>query len=119
MIRNMLMSNLFENLSVRNICRTGRFAGQTTNAFFGVMSCPRIRCQSALGFFPPQAKTPAGRIVLIAGHLIGRADRETETAVHAVRKHFAQRRMSAMILIRAGNRSGHDGTGLFLVSGRT
>jgi hypothetical protein len=83
---SMLVASLFEQFAVRNVCRTGRFTGEASDAVFRVLCGPRIGWQPPIRFLAPKPKATAWRIVLIAGQLICRTDFQTKAAVNAARQ---------------------------------
>jgi hypothetical protein len=93
----MLMPNLFQNFAIRNIRRTCGFASKTTDTFVRVMSRERIRRELSFGLLTPQSQPTTRRIILVARHLVRRTNGQAKTAMHAVRQHLAECRMSVLV----------------------
>ena len=77
---------MLKDLTVGNICRTGGFTRQTSNALRSVEIRPRIFGQSPICFLAPKTKAAARRIIFVAGQLICRTNFKAEAAMNATRQ---------------------------------
>ncbi len=81
---------LVHQMHVMHARRTGRHAGKATQAPVDVLHRPRVRRPALLQHVLDQVDAPARAVQLIAQHLIGRASRRAEPAMHAGPQHLVR-----------------------------